>query len=184
VATSLDRNGWYGAIIAQQSSNIILAGHTRRRVLEAGGHASGPVLWVDCDDATALRILLADNRTAELAAWDDSELLGLLHEIGPGDLAAAGFQPDDMSSLQRKLDAVNVGRVDYTAEWAQAGMPAYASADLNAAYQTTVHFRTLGDADEFFRLLDRPKAKSWWWPEPDGFVGYLSDTQVATQAGT
>lgn len=183
VAASLDRNGWYGAIIAQQSTSHILAGHTRRRVLTAAGETRGPVIWVDCDDEAALRILLADNRTAELASWDDADLLGLLREITPDDLAAVGFDVADMDVLQRQLDAAGLGKLDAAAEWDDAGMPGYSSEDKQGAYQTTVHFRTDADAEEFFRRLDRPKAKRWWWPEPDGFVGFLSDAEVTAAAG-
>jgi hypothetical protein len=197
VATSVDRNGWYGAIIVQQSTGHILAGHTRRRVLLAANHLHGPVMWVDCDDETALRILLADNRTAELAAWDDAELLAVLREIGADDLDAVGFDADDMATLQRKLDAISVGTivgserddddgdaVSANAVWAQAGMPEYASGNVMPAFSTTVHFLTHDDADAFFRSIDREKARSWWWPQPDGFIGALGDMQAAGTPST
>lgn len=183
VASSLEGNGWYGAIIAQQGSNLILAGHTRRRVLTAAGRATGPVLWVDCDDETATRILLADNRTAELASWDNAELLELLRELPPDDLGVVGFGEADLAQLQRQLDAVNAGELSYADEWDRAGMPGYASEDMTGAYQTTVHFRTEADADAFFAQLERPKAKRWWWPEPDDHVGLLSGQQVVAGTG-
>lgn len=97
VAASLDRNGWYGAIIAQEESCLILAGHTRRRALTSAGVASAPVLWVKCDDETATRILLADNRTAELASWDNDALESLL--AGLDTLDGTGFQPVDLDEL-------------------------------------------------------------------------------------
>lgn len=184
VATSLDKNGWYGAIIVQRSTGIILAGHTRRRVLTAAGHTRGPVLYVDCDDATALRILLADNRVAELATWDEAELIGLLREIDADDLAGVGFATDDMIALQYKLDALSVGTVNATAEWDQAAMPNYQNPDVAPAYTTSVHFKTIEDADAFFRSIERQKARSWWWPQPDGFVGSRGDAQAVATAST
>lgn len=179
VAASIDRNGWYGAIVAQQSTGQILAGHTRRRALQKAGETRGPVIWLDCDDETALRILLADNRTAELAVWDEAELLSLLTSVTPDELSAVGFTVDDMEALQRKIDTESAGQVDYSAEWENAGMPGYASEDKNGAYQTSIHFKTDEDADEFFRRLGRPRSKRWWWPEPDGYVGLLSDVAVS-----
>jgi hypothetical protein len=101
VAASLDRNGWYGAIIAQQSTRQILAGHTRRRVLTSTGEQRGPVIWVDCDDETATRILLADNRTAELASWDTEALAALLGEIP--DLMGTGYDAEAFDALVRDL---------------------------------------------------------------------------------
>lgn len=101
VSTSIDRNGWYGAIIAQAGTSLILAGHTRRRALTAAGQQRGPVMWVDCDDETALRILLADNRTAELAHWDDEALASLLSDMDA--LEGSGFEPKDLDNLLHSL---------------------------------------------------------------------------------
>ena len=101
VAASVDRNGWYGAIIAQESTGLILAGHTRRRVLEAAGEQAGPVLWIDCDDETATRILLADNRTAELATWDTDALADLLGDLP--DLVGTGYGVKEFDALVRGL---------------------------------------------------------------------------------
>lgn len=181
VASSIDRNGWYGAIIAQQSTRMILAGHTRRRALTERGEERGPVLWVDCDDETALHILVADNRTAELAAWDDVDLLDLLRDITPEDLLAVAFAAEDVEALQRQLDASNAGTVDPEAEWDQAGMPAYSNERKHGAYQTTVHFPTEEDADAFFKMIDRPRARWLWWPQSDGHVGLLSDSEVLAE---
>lgn len=183
VATSIDRNGWYGAIIAQRSSRRILAGHTRRRVLVDAGNTTGPVLWIDCDDDTALRILLADNRTAELAIWNDDELLDALHEVSPDELAAAGFTLNDVETLERAAQAAAAGEVDAAAEWAQAGMPAYDSDDLmHSAYRTVVHFRNDDDAEAFFRMLNRPRARYLWWPEVDGHIGMDITQNVVAEA--
>lgn len=104
VARSIDANGWYGAIIAHEPTGFILAGHTRRRALREAGVEHGPVIWLDCDDQTATRILLADNRTAELATWDDAELAELLREMGPAEFSGAAFTPYDVEALARALD--------------------------------------------------------------------------------
>ena len=102
VGASVEANGFYGAIVAQRSTGYILAGHTRRRAPPPRtGQTTGPVLWLDVDDATANRILVADNRTAELAHWDDSALLALLNEMTNSELGLAGlgFTGDDLTSL-------------------------------------------------------------------------------------
>lgn len=105
VADSVAELGFYGAIVAQASTGYILAGHTRRRVLAAAGEATGPVIWLDVDDDTARRILLADNRTAELAAWDEAALADLLAELGgEGLLAGTGFTADEMADLSEQLE--------------------------------------------------------------------------------
>lgn len=105
VARSVDVNGFYGAIIVQEGTNTILAGHTRRRALLARGTTTAPLLWVECDDATALRILLGDNRIPELAGWDQEALAELLSELSEGDLAVAGYSESDLAMLLAKQAA-------------------------------------------------------------------------------
>jgi DNA modification methylase len=56
------------------------------------------VLWVDVDDERARRILVADNRTAELASWDDAELLALL--VSLDDLRGTGFSQAELEAMR------------------------------------------------------------------------------------
>ena len=59
-----------------------------------------PVYWVDCDDKAARRILLADNRTNDLATYDDDILAGLLTEMASDDdLLGSGWEGDDLDRL-------------------------------------------------------------------------------------
>jgi hypothetical protein len=142
---------------------------------------AGPVIWLDCDDATANRILLGDNRTAEVAQWDDQQLLDLLTEMVATDEAAllgSGFSEEDLAVLTRRVAAINAGEIDYSREWDRAGMPDYDSDDLTSAYRTVIHFRSEDDADRFFDEIDRPRKKSFWWPDADGYVGLLSGSRV------
>jgi ParB-like nuclease domain len=97
---SIAANGFYGAIIVQRSTQHVLAGNHR---LQAALHADArtvPVLEVDCDDATALRILLADNRTNDLASYDYGILGELLRESAlQGQLEGTGFDGADVDAL-------------------------------------------------------------------------------------
>ena len=81
VGESIARNGFFGGILVQRSSGAVIAGNTRYRVMMDEGHDTIPGFWVDCDDETATRILLADNRTSDLAFYDDAELFGLLRSL-------------------------------------------------------------------------------------------------------
>jgi len=78
VGESIARNGFFGAVLVQRSTHHIIAGNTRFRVMAEEGQATIPGFWVDCDDETATRILLADNRTSDLAFYDDEQLFTLL----------------------------------------------------------------------------------------------------------
>ena len=59
-----------------------------------------PVYWADVDDATARRILLADNRTNDLATYDDAILTELLTVLAQeDDLLGTGWVGDDLDDL-------------------------------------------------------------------------------------
>jgi ParB-like chromosome segregation protein Spo0J len=106
IRSSLDANGWFGAVLAQKSTGYILAGNHRHRALCQRGAETIPVLWIDCDDRTALRILLADNRTSDLAGYDDAwlaELLQQLKEESDG-LIGTGFDEPALGELLHSLD--------------------------------------------------------------------------------
>src|SRR6516225_797950 len=75
IAESIAGNGFFGSLIVQRSTHHVLVGNHRLAAARQLGMATVPVLWVDVDDDRARRILVADNRTAELASWDDVELL-------------------------------------------------------------------------------------------------------------
>jgi len=100
VASSIEANGFYGAVLAQLSTRRIIAGHGRWAAAKQLGAESVPVLWLDVDDDRALRILLADNRTSDLAVWDDSALAELLASLDDdGGLDGTAFSDDALAKL-------------------------------------------------------------------------------------
>jgi hypothetical protein len=105
IHTSIAENGFYGVIIAQRSTGYILAGNHRWRAAVAADAAEVPVCWLDVDDDRALRILLADNRTNDIASYDDAALAEMLEDIlnGTGNLDGTGFSPDDLDDLLKDL---------------------------------------------------------------------------------
>jgi DNA modification methylase len=78
---SIRENGFYGAVVAQKSTSLILAGRHRWERAQGLGIAAVPVIWVDVDDATALRIIAADNRTSDMAGYDAQALAELLESV-------------------------------------------------------------------------------------------------------
>jgi ParB-like chromosome segregation protein Spo0J len=105
IRSSLDANGWFGAVLAQKRTGFILAGNHRYRAACQRGVDTVPVLWIDCEDAMALRILLADNRTSDLADYDDAWLSELLAELRDADaLSGTGFDDAAIGELLHSLD--------------------------------------------------------------------------------
>jgi DNA modification methylase len=97
---SIEANGFYGAIVAQKDTGYILAGNHRYKAAVQSGAKQVPVIWLDVDEATATRVLLADNRTNDRASYDNAALAEILAELaaGPG-LEGTGYDGDDLDTL-------------------------------------------------------------------------------------
>lgn len=98
---SLNKHGQYRPIVVQKSTGYILAGNHTWDAAKRLEWTEIAVTYVDVDDETAKRIMLADNRTSDLASYDDNQLLALLHEVG--DLTATGFDGYDLEALDAQL---------------------------------------------------------------------------------
>jgi len=102
---SIEANGFYGSILAQKSTGFILAGNHRHQAAMQQGAEQIPVTWVDVDDDHALRILLADNRTNDVASYNEDELANILQELAhnTGTLAGTGYDGDALDELLEDL---------------------------------------------------------------------------------
>lgn len=107
IRQSIEKNGWYGAIICQRSTGYILAGNHRYQAAVKSGAMAVPVCWIDVDDEKGLRILLADNRTSDLASQSEEDLALLLGELAGSEdgLAGTGYSEFDLEQLLGEEDA-------------------------------------------------------------------------------
>ena len=101
VAESIRRFGFRQPIVVDQDG-VIVAGHTRFRAAQRLGLATVPVhvaTDLSPDDVRAYR--LADNKTAELASWDDAMLSIELDALrGAGiDWTLLGFDEEELAKL-------------------------------------------------------------------------------------
>lgn len=138
IKEAIRQNGWHGTVTVQKGTGYALAGnHRTRAALElvrgdfnpwpdqsnedfekekakfaqgfhSGGLATLPVFQADVDDDTARRILLSDNRTSDLATYDDPALLRLTAQIVDPETAMqilgdADSSPDDKMEALRLL---------------------------------------------------------------------------------
>jgi site-specific DNA-methyltransferase (adenine-specific) len=78
------------------ADGTVIAGNGQLRAAKALGWEQVPVV-VFQDLAKAKAYAIADNRTAELAEWDDDILADTLAELGP--LDGMGFENDELVSL-------------------------------------------------------------------------------------
>lgn len=100
ILASVEANGFYGHVVAQRGTGVILAGNHRWLAARHAGLEEIPVTWVDVPDDVAMRILVADNRTAALSQTDDEALAGILRDLAEADmLVGSGFDGDDLDAL-------------------------------------------------------------------------------------
>jgi hypothetical protein len=115
-------------------------------------------------EATAYGI--ADNRSAELAEWDDVALtttLRALQSEGVG-IEDLGYSGDEVDLLLQRLAGELVD--DPEGEW--EGMPEFEHQDLTAVQSLHVHFKSREDVQAFAKLIGQEiteKTKWLWYPE-------------------
>lgn len=123
IADSLRAHGQYKPVVVNRGThtgraNEVLAGnHTVkafRDLLEAEPdndawtRVQGYV--IDVDDDRARRIVLVDNRSAELGGYDNAALADLLGDLG--DLTGTGYTEDDLSDLMAGIEELVTGPDD------------------------------------------------------------------------
>ena len=107
IGESVEAHGFYGAVIVQTSTRRILAGNHRWQAAKDAGLDAVPAVFVDVDDETAPRIMLADNRTTRLGEDDDAALAVLLQQLAATDLglAGVGYDGSDLDELLVRVAA-------------------------------------------------------------------------------
>lgn len=106
ISVSLEEHGQYKPIVVNERNMTILAGNHTWLAAKALGWKKIATVLVDVDDEQARRILLVDNRTNDLASYDDTGLAELLEELAatPSGLAGTGFDGDDLDQLLADLN--------------------------------------------------------------------------------
>lgn len=96
IAESLQHHGQYKPIVVRTGTNEVLAGNHTLRAAQQLGWTEIAATFVDVDDDTAARIVLIDNRSNDVAGYDDEALQELLSSLP--DLAGTGFSVEDLDS--------------------------------------------------------------------------------------
>ena len=114
IAASIAEFGFTNPILAG-SDGVIVAGHGRLAAAQKLGIETVPVVVLDHLTPTQRRALvIADNRIAENAGWDEAMLqveLAALQEDS-FDLSLTGFDADDLADLLAGEETTNEGQTD------------------------------------------------------------------------
>ena len=115
ISESLKAHGQYRPIVVDERTGQILAGNHTWKAAKALGWSQIQASIIETkDEDEALRILLADNRSSDLASYDDADLANLLKELANTDegLTGTAFDGDDLDDLLYKLE----GSIGFVAE--------------------------------------------------------------------
>lgn len=209
ISMSLEALGQYRPLVVNRRTNHVLAGNHTLQALQHLGHKTAAVTWVDVDEATERRILLADNRTAELATYDEKALLDLLLTVD--DLAGTGYSPEDLEALDEMLSKplsfddkpeasadrgklldvadVAIGEPKHKVEvgdvWELSGGHRLVIADLFTGWDAYIPFLTDGVVflpypEPYATLSERAEKSPLLMVQPDAFLaGHLLDKHEA-----
>jgi hypothetical protein len=105
ICESLKAHGQYRPITYQKSTGRILAGNHTWKAAKALGWKEITASAIECDDEQALRILLIDNRTSDLADYDTAELAEILQELEAtsGKLDGTGYDGDALDEIMKDV---------------------------------------------------------------------------------
>ena len=102
IAESLQVSGQYKPIVVQKSTDFILAGNHTFLAAKQLGWSVIDIVRLDVSDAAARTIVLTDNRTSDIATYDDAALLELLGDMD--DLSGTGYSQADLDELIQGLE--------------------------------------------------------------------------------
>lgn len=99
VAESIRRYGWQQVIVVDKAG-VIIAGHTRLKAAIKLGLRTVPVKVADLPPDKVRQYRLADNKTHDLAEWDDEILAAEIADMSTGDLTGVGFDEVELATLR------------------------------------------------------------------------------------
>jgi DNA modification methylase len=103
IKASLAKFGQRKPVVVQREGMIVRAGNGTLAAAKALGWTEVAAVVLDDDNATASQFAIADNRTAELAEWDNETLATLLDGMDVQDRELLGFDADDIKELLGEL---------------------------------------------------------------------------------
>jgi ParB-like chromosome segregation protein Spo0J len=154
IVESLTHHGQYRPIVVRAKTFEVLAGNHTLAAAKELGWKEIAATFVDVSDDEAARIVLVDNRAADLGTYDDEVLADLLASLP--DLDGTGFDPDDLATLMALQDPP-VRDVDLGTALAEADASAWPWVHCQLDPETYARFATIegdDDAQRIAHLID------------------------------
>jgi len=172
IAESLDHHGQYKPVVVSRATGEVLCGNHTLLAAQRRGWQKLRVAFVDVDADQARRILLVDNRSSDVAGYDDEALADLLARTKG--LEGTGY---DEAALGELLDSLALDPVDDE----PPPVPEDPETRPGELVRLGDHRLLCGDArhsEGYARLLDGERAELLWTDPPFG-VSYEGKTKAA-----
>ena len=104
IRASLATFGQRKPVVVQRKGMVVRAGNGTVQAAKALGWSEVAAVVIDEDNATASQFAIADNRTGELAEWDDQTLATLLDGMDEGTRETLAFDQEELAGLMRGLE--------------------------------------------------------------------------------
>lgn len=179
IAASMREFGVTNPVLVDEHNGLI-AGHARvQAARQLGLHVLPAIVVAGLSDAQKRALVLADNKLALNAGWDEDLLRTELEALESEnfDLSLIGFSEAEIAQL-----TAPGGPLDPAAEW--QGMPEFEQADKTAWQTVTVHFKDQGAVEAFAALIGQTitrKTRFTWYPQVAEEV-YIDKRYVADDA--
>jgi len=96
--------GFYGRVFVWQETNQILVGSHRWKAATELGMKKIPAEFHSLTERDARKILALDNRTSDLASYDDQQFAALLaHLRDDGDLEVTLYEQHDLDAILKRI---------------------------------------------------------------------------------
>lgn len=97
IMESIETHGQVRPLLVQKSTRYVLVGNHTLEALIGLGIKRAIIDLVDVDDEQAKKLVLVDNRTSDLASYDEPRLAELLSDLD--ELTGTAFDEDDLGRL-------------------------------------------------------------------------------------
>lgn len=152
IRESIQANDFYGACVVQATSGRILAGEHRWRAAIDEGRETIPVIYRDCDDHTAIRILLVDNETARAGEVDPEVVGALLATIES--VEGSGYSLGWLEQQEQQREAEEEAAAEAEASKVRPGKAAMVDdTDLDTVYGIVVVVDNEKELEAAFEFL-------------------------------
>ena len=179
ISESLKAHGQYRPIVVDKRTSRILAGNHTWKAAKALGWQQINAGFIETkNDDEALRILLADNRTTDLASYDDSGLAELLKQLADTEIGLEGtaFDGDDLDTLLKDL-----GHFELPTDVDEIPEDVPAISKLGDVWLLGNHRLVCGDStdEKQVALLMQNKEADLVWTDPPYGLAYVGGTKDA-----